>query len=104
MWCEALFRTFSVGLPFGGKIRFNAHVFSCKKSPKTFGENDIDFQFECLIPKLFNMTDVTAVMRKRMENIFDYKFGGSTDFCPPNFEFFRCSAGWCFLGVFSCSF
>ena len=93
MWCEALFRKFSSGLPFGGKIRFNAHVFSCKKGPETFGENDIVFQFEYLTPKLLNMTDVTAVVRKRMGNVFEDKFGGSTGFRPPNFAFFLHLAG-----------
>ena len=90
MWCEALFRNFSTGRPFGEKIRFNADQFFRKKLPKTFGENDVVFQFEHLIPKLFNMTDVTGLMRKRMENVFDYKFGGSTGFGPPDFAFSPC--------------
>ena len=93
MSCEALFRKFSAGLLFGGKIRLNADVFLRKNCPRTFDENDIVFQFEYFILKLFVMKIVHAWMRKRMETVFDYKFGVSSGFCPPNFAFFLHLAG-----------
>ena len=50
-------------------------------------------KFEHFILKLFVMKIVHAWMRKRMETVFDYKFGVSSGFCPPNFAFFLHLAG-----------